>query len=181
MALYGSLLCTKGTRHSLTGQLTLSVPSFTTSPHLQHRHGSRPTTSPRQFHHTGYLMGSVHVKHTLTTNDMAIALLLCVGMSLYSSNEHCYLYFMCLCLGHFQFNILPLVDSVSSILVICTMTNLFTVWLMTLLFICNTAPSTLTDRPIRSFYRLPISLKMGAQHTDPRLNPWNTMKDDNIA
>lgn len=40
-----------------------------------------------------------------------------------------------------------------------------------LLFMCNASHFTLTDQPIRSLHNLPISLMMGAQHTDPRLNP----------
>lgn len=114
----------------------------------------------------------VCVVSTLSTNDMAHTLCLLIGMSLCGANTHYYLYCMYCCSGHILVNVLPLAAFVSSVLVLCTLTNLFTVEFMRLSSVhVYTTHFTLTDRPIRSLHSLPISLMMGAQHTDLRLNP----------
>lgn len=69
---------------------------------------------------------------------------------------------------------------VFSVLGLCTLTNLFTVQFMRLPSVHVYARCfTLTHPPIRSPHILPIRLMMGAQLTDPRLNPLPTVTDHN--
>lgn len=126
----------------------------------------RPTANPRQLDHCRPPSG-ICVCSTHTTNGIGIYLIINNNLKRVTMLQM-HLIVLTVCASAQ----VPLCSVSPQLLDLCTVIDLFTVPLMRLSSVhVDTTQFTLADRPIRSLHSLPISLMMGAQHTDPRLNP----------